>query len=1137
MSALHKSLLEQVGRYVPEALQNEPWLKEFVTALSKSYHAFDKNINDQTKNTGDGDFSIEKISEALRQIQGEQKIEPASGNEGPGLIAELISIEIRKRKETEDNLTRTLQLLVTLVSSLHSAILVVDENGKILFTNENFCNLFRLDKSVYELRGQVCTEQMKRSGPLFKDPERFAENASQIVTRQKAIYGEELEMTDGKILARDYVPIVINGEYKGHLWEFTDITERKVAEKKLVELTNMQEAILNGTDYAIIFTDLSGIIKAFNRGAEKMLGYSAGELINQHDPSLIHDDAEVLQRAAELSEEFGRPIEPGIDVFTLKSRSGKPESREWTYIRKDGSRLTVQLSVSAILNSSGVIIGYLGIAQDISQQKKVQRALAESEERYRNIVEHSTDIIYKTNAPGNFIFVNPIAERITGYSQQELLTMHFSDLVQEEHRENVVEFYLKQFTEKKSTTYLEFPIKTKQGNIIWIGQSVQLTNVDHNIEFIALAIDITERINYEKTILLQKEKYQNIIANMNLGLLEVDKQEIIQYANRGFVNISGFSLDELVGKDAAKLLAMDNMGILKSKLEARARGISDMYEIQVKNKHGELRWWMISGAPNYDNKGNMTGSIGIHLDITEQKKLEAQLEVEKERAEASSRAKATFLANMSHEIRTPLNGIIGMIRELSYENLPEKQRKYVHTASIASQHLLSVLNNVLDISKIEAGELNLDKHHFSLRDIIKDVKSIMSVKAKEKGLLLSVDTHHLKDAVYVGDAARIRQILLNLVGNSIKFTSEGGIFLECRIEAVNEQTHRLSFFVEDSGIGIDQKYQADLFRKFSQEDSSISRRYGGTGLGMAITRELIQLMHGHINVVSEKGKGTVIEFSFELPVGDPKKVDPKDLKPMLAGDVSAAKILLVEDNEFNRVVARNTLERFGCEVEEAENGEVAVSLLKKNKYHMVLMDLQMPVLDGFEATKIIRNQLKLHTPVIALTANAFKSELEQCLAAGMNDYITKPYDEEKLIAAIYRLLNIDSNYPPLAESEDIAGKSTTNKLYDLSMLIKIAGNEASYLKKMISIFTEQAILSVNQLREAYQNKDLKTIYQVSHRIKPSIDGMGIISLKNVVREVEEMARQQNDAAPLKEQIEVICEVLMLVVEQLRDEKY
>ncbi|HSH66642.1 MAG TPA: PAS domain S-box protein, partial [Bacteroidia bacterium] len=808
------------------------------------------------------------------------------------------------------------------------------------------------------------------------------------------------------------------------------------------------------------------------------------------------------------------------------------DTNEWTYIQKNNKHITVLLSVSSIRGADNEITGYLGVARNITKQKEIEKSYQKSEERYKNMVERSTNVIYKTNQKGEFIFVNQVAEGLTGYTSKELLKKKYTDLIRPDKKTEAIVFYTKQVQDKIPSTYYEFPIITKGGKEKWIGQSVQLTEMDHDkTEFTALAIDITERINYEKLLVLQKEKYQNIITNMNLGMLEVDNEGRIQFANPGFTLISGYTYDELIGKKATDMFVeRPHLKIVKGKLNQRAKGIADMYEIPVRNKRGEPRWWMISGAPNFDEKGNLIGSIGIHLDITDQKKIELELASAKSKAEESSRAKEAFLSNMSHEIRTPLNAIIGMIRELSKENLSEKQYKYVKNTYIASQHLLSVLNNVLDISKIDAGELQLDLHNFNLLSTLNDIKTIMMAKAAEKGLYLQLDQLEDKNICVYGDSGRFRQILLNLVGNAIKFTETGGINISYKVEIKHKGFKTISIWVKDTGVGMEEEFVKKIFNRFTQEDSSTSRKYGGSGLGMAITYELIQLMNGTIEVKSKKGEGTTVEMKFLLPIGDPTKL-VENTPIYLSSMTEHLDILLVEDNEFNRMVAMDTLKYYNCNVTEAENGEQAIEILKKGrKFDVILMDLQMPVMNGFDATVIIRNELKLKIPIIALTANAFKSELEECIRIGMDDYVTKPFEDERLLNTIYKF--VAAPVGDLKKKPKVNTPLDESALYSLDRINAMSRDDKTYIMKMVSIFIEQAETSVSQIKSAYRKKDLELVYQIAHRIKPSIDGMGITSLKETIRTVEKLTKEKNDSVDLGKRIEFLCTTLQEVVIQL-----
>lgn len=1150
---LNKLLQLQIKRHLTEEQTSNENVRQFIDSINDFYCSFEREkdllhvaLSDAEKENGfilsNGNASEEISADAQRILKEtfaffdpDHKINPTGKTSELPELLELLKAEMSKHFDTESSLSRTLNLLKTLLTKLNSGILVVDEQQKVLFSNQLFCETFSVKASADSIIGTDCTSILQNALQFIVDKPSFTDRITLILEQKVPVFGDVVQLTDGRTIERDYIPIFINNEYKGHLWDYTDVTNRKVYENKLVNLSNMQNAILNGMDYGIIYTDAAGLIRSFNRGAEKMLGYSSYELVDKKNPSIFHDHEEVSIKASELSKELGINFEPGFETLVYKSRQYATDTNEWTFVRKDKSRLCVMLSISAIRNSANDIIGYLGIARDITEQKKIQKDLKLSEERYRSIVEESSDFIYKCNKVGRFTYVNAVAERITGYTKAELLQKKYSDLIKPEFRDTAIEHYRAQIADLKRTTYFELPIITNSGQEIWIGQSVQLSELTSNKhEFTAHAIDITERKNYERTLQLQNDKYRNIITNMNLGLLEVDLDEKVQFVNQGFKTLSGFEAHEILGRKASDLfISKSDKNKVKEKTLQRQVGISDMYEVEVRTKSGENRWWMISGAPNYNDKGQLIGSIGIHLDITEKKELEFALQSAKQRAEESSKAKAAFLANMSHEIRTPLNGIIGMIRELARNSLPEKQMRYVDNASIASQHLLSVLNNILDISKIEAGELSLEKHHFKLRDTIKEVKSIVASRAREKGLLLNLDLREIKDVTYMGDSARIRQILLNLIGNAIKFTSQGGVFIECKIRNRMATHHSISITVEDTGIGMEEDYQQKLFKKFSQEDSSTSRKFGGTGLGMAITREIIQLMEGSINVKSKKNEGTFIELAFDLPVGDADMIERQD-REISSTNLRGVNILLVEDNEFNRAVVCHTLNRLNCNISEAEDGEKALALISKQKFDIVLMDLQMPIMDGFETTKVIREELKLNTPIIALTANAFKSELEQCLRIGMNDYVTKPFEEEKLINVILKSLH----QVPFIEELPVIEEAPTveEKLFNLDKLREFDKGNNGYSNKLLDIFIKQTEISVEQLKAAMGQLDYESLHQIAHKIKPSLATMGISSLHQTIREVELSAKERKNLGTLEGKVNAVVTTLVKVLSQINQEK-
>ena len=533
-------------------------------------------------------------------------------------------------------------------------------------------------------------------------------------------------------------------------------------------------------------------------------------------------------------------------------------------------------------------------------------------------------------------------------------------------------------------------------------QTFDLLHVIKNIEINTDELrQLTNQLKSKNLQLsLQEEKFRNIIENMNLGILEVDNNDVIQYANNSFSQISGYSLDDLKGQYAHKLLTKKtDEKVIREIIKERNKGESGNFEVTIFTKSGEERIWFISGAPHYNDKGEIIGSIGVHLDITEQKNLEKALEKAKDKAEEASRTKELFLANMSHEIRTPLNIILGMTRLIKKETLNDRLNEYVNHSQYAANHLLSIINDILDMSKIEFGEMKIQLNQFNLHSLSNALESIFTPNAEEKGLMF---LYSISDEIYenlLGDDLRIRQVLINLIGNALKFTEKGFVSLNIRLISENLDSQKILFEINDSGIGMSEDFVNHIFDKFSQEANKANRKYAGTGLGMTICRDLLSLMDSELKIESKKAEGTKISFELEF-----KKlytsISEKEYVNEIFKNVTGKKVLLVEDNKINRLIAGKSLEIIGCIYKEAVNGLEALELLKNETFDLILMDIQMPEMDGVEATKIIRNELKITIPIIALTANVFKQDIDSYLAVGMNDFIIKPFEEENFFEKI-----------------------------------------------------------------------------------------------------------------------------------------
>ncbi|RKR81914.1 PAS domain S-box-containing protein [Mucilaginibacter gracilis] len=656
----------------------------------------------------------------------------------------------------------------------------------------------------------------------------------------------------------------------------------------------------------------------------------------------------------------------------------------------------------------------------------------------------------------------------------------------------------------------------------------------HNAEaFTGFMMNVTERKEIEDKLRTNEEKYRNIIANMNLGLLEVDNYEIITYANYSFCKMSGYSLDELMGKKASSLLATreEDTDLLKDKNNLRQRGVADAYEISVTDKKGNLKWWLISGAPRYNDNNQLVGSLGIHLDITKQKKLEGELIRAKIQAEQLGKTKENFLANMSHEIRTPMNAIMGMSSQLSKTDLTSQQKFYLDIIHSASDNLLVIINDILDLSKIEAGKLTFESIGFELKEVASRAIQVIIHKAEEKGI--KIDDFYFDpniSPVLIGDPYRLNQVFLNLISNAIKFTDEGSVTLSFTLLNDSEASQLIKVEIADTGIGMDQNFVDHLFDKFSQEYESVSRTYGGTGLGMSICKQLIELMGGTISATSQKGQGTTIAFMVTFKKGNFTDLPKTEAFNLSKTFLTGKKVLVVDDNEMNRLVALICLQNYGAEVIEAANGEQAIEALKWQNVEVVLMDIQMPGINGFDTTKIIRDTGN-NIPIIGLTANAIKGESEKCINAGMNDYIAKPFKEADLLRKIAKWLraNLANTAKPENEADELP---SAGPLYDLSALKAISRGNDTFIYKMVSIFSEQAPQMVQEMFDAYRDNNLKLLGAVAHKIKPSLDNLNITSLAEIIRTIEradkEVLPNPNMPAMLKKVSDTVAKVIAMM---------
>jgi PAS domain S-box-containing protein len=601
--------------------------------------------------------------------------------------------------------------------------------------------------------------------------------------------------------------------------------------------------------------------------------------------------------------------------------------------------------------------------------------------------EVSHEFICVVGFDGYFKEVNPAWERRLGWSRAELLARPFPSFLHPDDVERTcAAMKHRDLGERFDNRY-----RTKSGDYRWLGWSSSVL-VSEDLA-IAAATDITTEV-VRRAELVESHRIQEAIIE---GL-----PDLIFRLNRDGLYLDARARDprelllpqsEIVGR---------NIGDTPLPRELKERALENLRSAIDENRIVSLEYELSVGSGVRYYEGRFVPSLPgeavfIVRDISERKAFERELVEARERALAASRAKSSFLANMSHEIRTPMNAILGMNDLLLEGGLNAEQRTYAGIAKRAGEGLLSLLNDFLDFSKLEAGRIQLEKMPFSLRALICEGYDLFSAEAAKKGLEFVLSVSPDVPEIVVGDPTRLRQALLNLVGNALKFTSQGGVELEAR---ARPEGH-VEFSIKDTGIGMSEPESRQIFEPFQQADASTTRRYGGTGLGLAITNSLIDAMGGRLVVESTPGEGSEFRFTIHLPGGADDAAPSNDAPP---SRVPNMKVLVVEDNAVNRLLALKLLEKIGCEGHGVVNGREAVERLRFEAFDLVLMDCQMPELDGYEATRAIRSSTgpEAGIPIIALTANAMSGDRQKCLDSGMNDYLTKPVQRAELADALFR---------------------------------------------------------------------------------------------------------------------------------------
>lgn len=728
------------------------------------------------------------------------------------------------------------------------------------------------------------------------------------------------------------------------------------------------------------FLSPEGMWTSVNSGVTALLGYSEEQLLGQPFCNYLHEeDQEQYDRRMGALQRGEIPYFEC--AFKLLDRLGQP--------------LSLLLRVTRIAEpSTGALLFYTLRLTELYQQKSAAGSVLDNYDLYRLIIDQIRDIVYVATPDGLCRYCSPSVYEVLGYQPEQLMGRDLSVFI---HPDDLGKARAPGGGGSES---LQLRTCHAKGHYIWIEYTLRVLEERGGRSVIAVGRDITERKAVEQKLQESVERYTSLKKYNHDAVISLGLEGNIINGNEKASELTGYSIPELTALNVSVIVGAEHLNDIIDHSPANQWGEQNIN--RIRHKDGHLVEVLTSIAPIVIN-GNRVGFYIIVKDITEQKKLM----IAKEAAEQTNRAKSDFLAMMSHEIRTPMNGVIGMTDLLVEMSEPGSlQREYLEIIRQSGDTLLSIINDILDFSKIEAGKTILHEERFDLRLSIASVMNVLSYKAELKGLNLGTKVDDEVPNDLVGDADRLKQVLLNLVGNAVKFTYTGGVALDVRVAGRGNGSIVLEFSVSDTGIGIPEALEDRLFEPFYQLDHFMNRRHEGTGLGLAITKKLVELMGGKITLRRDREPGVTFVFTAVFPMEEHASTAESEGAASPAASTSIEsrplRILVAEDNQINQVVLKRMLEKRGHHVELAGDGTAVMQRIAYESFDLIFMDVQMPRLNGLETTRMIRASLpaEKHPVIIAVTANALKGDREQCLAAGMDEYISKPVTNEAVTEVI-----------------------------------------------------------------------------------------------------------------------------------------
>ncbi len=841
---------------------------------------------------------------------------------------------------------------------------------------------------------------------------------------------------------------------------------------------------------------------------------------------------------------FHVEVKKGMDIRTFvtpafanawlhlfeQALTGKRMVGETNFGNPEEDGFCLETSCNPIM-SDGECEGITVYVKDMTE--KMQQELVARE--YSNFFSMTLDLLSIANYDGYFKKVNPSFQRILGYPEEEIMGKPFLEFIHPDDVQPTAD-QMKALDTGKEVIGFENRYRCKSGEYRWFRW---MATPDKETQLIyAVAHDITDLKEAELSIKEKEQRFRDLFESSVDAIFVESYDGVVLDVNPAACQLHHMAYEEFVGQSIFDLIPNEIRKEAKAQFQQFVdRKVDYLESLSYIDENTQVPVGIKVSHVNYLGQP----ALMLHVrDITTRKKTEeelanaykaseqtieqlnetlVELEQAKGKVEESARIKQEFLANMSHEIRTPMNAIIGFAGLLFDTKLTSEQKEYLEAISHSGQSLLVIINDILDLSKMEANMLTLEEIKYNLRNVVNDLVTILKPKAIEKNLVLDIAIADEVPQQLMGDPYRLNQIIINLMGNAIKFTAAGKVGLAVEVAAREEQYTTLQFKVFDTGIGIPADKLDSVFESFVQASSDTTRKYGGTGLGLSIVKKLVEIQGGQISVTSTEGEGT--QFTFQLSYGQASE----ELRKTTAHDdfiipAGAFHVLLVEDNLLNQKLTERLLTKKNIAVSLAKNGKEAIQWMEQQTFDLVLMDIQMPEMDGIEATTYIRKQLQQTLPIIALTAHTLVEEVQKCLDAGMNDHLAKPIDPTLLYEKVYRWLGIEVEEAPVLTVKE---KTT---IINFSGIWELADNDTEFIKDFLSVFLEQTPKSLQYLERAFENKEGKTILAITHKMRASVGALRMEEVYALIDQLEGAVKEDvalTTARPLYEEMKILCQ--------------